>query len=193
MTLDPLATQADAETYGYTLPDGTAEAFLARASARVRRAAGQPITPSVVTLQLTPESRKVELLAPPVIEVQTVSTVNDDGMTAALTGWWFDGTYLRLPHQHSHCRTDLEVTYRRGWEVLSAGLVELVCQVAHRLSVTPVGMDAGIRQQAIDDYSITYASETMQVAGDLLPGELTALRAELGSRTVWVVSTGGGR
>jgi hypothetical protein len=188
--LDPLATQADAVTFGYALPAGTADAFLARASARVRRAAGQPITPSVVTLQLTPESRRVELPAPPVIEVQSVSTVDEDGTATALTGWWFDGTYLRLPHhQHAHCRTDLKVAYRRGWEVLSAGLVELVCQVAHRLSVTPVGMDAGIRQQAIDDYSITFASETMQVAGDLLPGELTALRAELGERTVWVVST----
>jgi hypothetical protein len=50
-------------------------------------------------------------------------------------------------------------------------------------------MEAGVRQRSIDDYSETYASEATQSAGDLLPGELTALQRDLGERCVWVVST----
>jgi hypothetical protein len=53
-------------------------------------------------------------------------------------------------------------------------------------------MDVGIRSQQIDDYQVTYASEQVQVSGDLLPGELAALRRELGPvPDVWVVSASG--
>ncbi|HEY5834984.1 hypothetical protein [Streptomyces sp.] len=189
----PLATVADAEEYGYALPAGSADSLLLRASVRVRRAAGQPITPSVVTIEITPESRRVQLPAPPVIEVQSVEEVADDGTTTALTGWRWDGTHLQLPHG---CPSRIRVTYRRGWAPLPAGVVELVCQVADRLANTPKGMDVGIRSQSqtIDDYSTstTFAAEQVEVSGDLLPGELAALRRELGSVPgVWVVKTGG--
>jgi hypothetical protein len=191
--MTPLATQDDAEGYGYSLPPATADALLARASVRVRRAAGQPITPSAVSVQIRPESREVCLPAPPVIEVQSVLTVTEDGSTDVLVGWWWDGTRLRLPEG---CCGDLRVTYRRGWDPVPAGLVELTCQVANRLAATPAGMDIGIRsqQESIDDYSTTttFAAEQVQVAGDLLPGELTALRRELGAvPDVWVVTAGG--
>lgn len=185
----PLATPEQAAGYGYTLPDGTAEQLLARASVRVRRAAEQPITPSVVTIEILPESAAVELPAPPVIEVQSVDVVADDGTTTPLTGWWWDGTHLMLPDCPG---SRLRVTYQRGWDPVPDGIVELVCQVASRLGSTPAGMDVGIRSQTIDDYSVTYASEQMQVAGDLLPGELAALRRELGAVPgVWVVSASG--
>ncbi|MFC4034544.1 hypothetical protein ACFO3J_24150 [Streptomyces polygonati] len=193
MTLDPLATLADAERFGYTLPPGEADSLLDRASVRVRRAAGQPITPSVVSIEISPDSRRVQLPAPPVIEVQSVAEVAEDGSTTPLTGWRWDGTVLRLPHHHGH-RWDLLVTYRRGWDPVPDGAIELVCQVAHRLGNTPLGMDVGIRSQSqqIDDYqtSTTFAAEQVQVAGDLLPGELTALKRALGAvPAVWVVST----
>lgn len=191
----PLATQADATGYGYTLPPDRADALLDRASVRVRRAAGQPITPSVVTIEITPEGRSVALPAPPVIEVLAVDVVAEDGSTTSLTGWRWDGAQLRLPHHHHH-RYVLRVEYRRGWDPVPAGLIELVCAVADRLADTPKGMDVGIRSQTrqIDDYqtSITFAAEQVQVAGDLLPGELIALRRDLGCvPDVWVVSTDG--
>ncbi|MFJ8154814.1 hypothetical protein [Streptomyces sp. NPDC094468] len=181
----PLATAADAVAYGYSLPAESADALLARASARIRRAAGQPITPSTVTVQLAVDGGVVDLPAPPVLEVQSVSSVAEDGTLAPLTGSWWDGERLRL----LTCFADrVQVTYRRGWDPVPDGVVDLTCSVADRLSGTPRGMESGIRQQTIDDYSVTYASEAIQYSGDLLPGELTALQRELGGRCVWVVT-----
>lgn len=191
----PLATQDDATRFGYALPPDDADALLDKASVRVRRSAGQPITPSTVTIEISPDGLRVQLPAPPVIEVLSVALVAEDGSTTPLTGWRWDGTYLRLPHHHGHC-WDLQVVYRRGWDPVPDGVTELVCQVAHRLGNTPLGMDVGIRSQSstIDDYqtSTTFAAEQVEVAGNLLPGELTALKAALGPvPAVWVVSTSG--
>jgi hypothetical protein len=190
VTLPALATQADAASWGYTLPSGTGDALLSRASVRIRRAAGQPITPSTVTVQLPVERRIVLLPAPPVIAVQTVKAVNPaDGTLTVLTGWVWDGERLNLPYPAiipAPCRA--EVTYSRGWTVVSDGIVELTCQVATRLSLTPPGMDVGVRERKVDDYSETYAVEQLDIAGDLLPGELTALRRELGPLQVWVAT-----
>lgn len=186
MSLPPLATEADATTYGYTLPSGSAAALLARASARLRRAAGQPITPSTVTVQLAVEGGCVELPAPPVLEVQAVSAVDEEGALTTLTGWWWDGEKLRLVTCFAH---RVQVTYQRGWDPLPDGIVELTCEVADRLADTPKGMTVGLRERAVDDYREVYAGEAVQAAGDLLPGELTALQRELCTPCVWVVST----
>lgn len=188
MSLPALATQADAANWGYSLPSANADALLNRASVRIRRAAGEPITPSTVTVQLAVERRVVLLPAPPVISVTSVSSVADDGTMATLTGWVWDGEKLNLPYPAivpAPCR--VQVVYQRGWTVVSDGLVELCCQVATRLSLTPNGMDVGIRERKVDDYSETYAVEMLDAAGDLLPGELTALRRELGELNAWVV------
>ncbi|MFR9796143.1 hypothetical protein ACL02U_09605 [Streptomyces sp. MS06] len=185
MALPSLATLADSVTYGYSLPADSATTLLARASVRIRRAAGQPITPSTVTVQLPVHSICLELPAPPVISVTDVQAVASDGTTSALTGWWWDGVHLRLADDCDITR--VQVTYERGWDTLPDGIVELTCQVANRLANTPVGMDAGIRERAIDDFRETYAAESVQAAGDLLPGELTALQRDLGERCVWVV------
>lgn len=190
MSLPALATQADALNWGYVLPPATADALLDRASVRIRRAAGQPITPSTVTVQLPVERRVVLLPAPPIISVSSVSSVADDGTMTTLTGWVWDGEKLNLPYPTivpAPCR--VQVVYTRGWTVISDGLVELCCQVATRLSLTPTGMDIGLRERKVDDYSETYAVEMLDAAGDLLPGELTALRRELGPLDAWVVTS----
>ncbi|MFJ6293198.1 hypothetical protein ACIQJX_07540 [Streptomyces griseoviridis] len=186
MPLPPLATPEDASGYGYALPADTAASLLTRASVRIRRAAGQPITPSTVIVQVDADPAGVELPAPPVIEVQEVAAVSDNGTLTPLTGWWWDGERLRFP---SCAARRVQVTYRRGWEPLPEGVVELACQVANRLADTPKGMDVGIRSTTVDDYSVTYAAEQQNVAGDLLPGELAALARDLGHvRTVWTVN-----
>ncbi|MGM9380339.1 hypothetical protein [Streptomyces antibioticus] len=184
MPLPPLATGADAVTYGYSLPPASAASLLARASARIRRAAGQPITPSTVTVQLNADDGKVELPAPPVLEVQSVSSVSQTGELTALTGWRWDGEHL-----HVGCLARIQVTYRRGWDPLPDGIVELACGVAERLASTTPGLTAGLRERAIDDYREVYATEAIQSGGDLMPGELAALQRELGTRCVWVVGS----
>lgn len=192
MSLPALATQVDATTYGYTLDPATADALLLRASVRIRRAAGQPITPSTVTVELPVEHDLTVLLpAPPVISVTSVTQVQRDGTRTVLTGWRWDGVRLLLacpPAWPPPWRVDVE--YQRGWSVIPDGVVELTCQVANRLASTPAGMEIGIRQESIDDYSRTFATDVLDVAGDLLPGEITALKRELGEvPAVWVVES----
>lgn len=188
MSLPPLATPADASAWGYTLPSADASALLSRASVRIRRAAGQPITPSTVTTQVDAEDGTVTLPAPPVVTVESVRSVDpDDGTLATITGWWWDGERLHLPDCSAY---RVDVTYQRGWTVTPDGIVELTCQVANRLALTPDGMDVGVRQRSIDDYSETFAVEQMDVAGDLLPGELKALARELSApASSWVVKS----
>lgn len=188
MTLPALATQADAVALGYTLPTATADALLNRASVRIRRAARQPITLSTVTLELDVDRYTVLLPAPPVVSVTSVSAVACDGTLTALTGWRWTGEALLLAPLTIPLPTRVQVVYQRGWPVVPDGIVDLACQVANRLALTPAGMDIGVRQRTIDDYSETFATEQIDVAGDLLPGEVTALQRELGAVTgVWVV------
>lgn len=185
MPLSALATPDDAAGYGYSLPSAAAGVLLARASVRVRRAAGQPISVTSVTIREPVDGRRLQLPAPPIVGVDSVQAVADDGTLTTVTGWRLDGDTLLLPD----CSASVvEVVYRRGWATVPDGIVELVCQVADRLAQTPQGMAAGLRERSIDDYREVFAAEQMQVAGDLLPGELAALRRELGQTGVWVVS-----
>lgn len=185
MSLPPLATQADAAIWGYTLPADLADALLARASVRLRRAAHESISAATVTVQADVDCGTALLPAPPVISVSDVQQVNVDGTLSALTGWWWNGEELVMPPPPVSVGR-VQATYLRGRTVVPDGVVELTCQVAVRMSMTPAGMDIGIRERRVDDYTEVYASEQIDAAGNLLPGELTALRDALGVRTVWV-------
>jgi hypothetical protein len=182
MSLPPLATQADATTYGYSLPAATADALLARASARIRRAAGQPITSSTSTVRLAEHDGTVALPGPPITAVTSVVAVDSTGTTTALPWWCWDGERLTVP-----CGTgQVEVVYTRGYGTVPDGIVELTCAVASRFGATPAGADGLLRSEQIDDYSRTFATEAITAAGDLLPGELEALEAALGTPEAWM-------
>jgi hypothetical protein len=185
-----LATPEDATAWGYDLPSDTATALLNRASTRIRRAANRPIAPpSTVTLELDIEDSAIQLPVHPVVSVIAVQAVADDGTLTALTGWRWDGDKVCIPKPWPAnvpwTRRAL-VTWIAGWQTASDGIKELTCHVANRLGLTPAGMDVGIRERKVDDYSETYAVEQIEAAGDLLSGELTALQRELGTQTVWV-------
>jgi hypothetical protein len=187
VVLPALATQADVANWGYTLPSDTADALLDRASVRLRRAAGEPITASTVTVQADVDRGVVLLPAPPVISVSDVQAVASDGTLSALTGWWWNGEHLVMPQPLPvPCVSRVQATYLRGWATVPEGVVELTCQVAVRLSLTPAGMDVGIRQRTVDDYTEVYAVEQLDAAGNLLSGEMAALRDALSLRDVWV-------
>jgi hypothetical protein len=187
-----LATPEDAAAWGYDLPSDTASALLSRASVRIRRAAKHPIAPpATITLELPVTGSEIALPVHPVIAVLKVQTVADDGTLTTLTGWRWNGDRLEVP-----CPWPVlglkppraSVQWQAGFPVASDGIVELTCQVATRLSMTPAGMDVGIRERKVDDYSETYAVEQLDIAGDLLPGEEKALRRELGVLQVWTTS-----
>jgi hypothetical protein len=187
MSAPPLATADDAVTYGYTLPDDTADTWLARASVRVRRAAGWDINSTTSTFRTAAEYDEVALPSPPVTDVASVSSIARDGTVAALTqgrDWYWDGAERVVLLVHAE---RVEVVYTHGFVTIPDSLVELVCSVAQRLSNTPVGMEAGIRSVAIDDYSRTFAAEARTDAASLLPGEQDALDGILAVPTVWLV------
>lgn len=188
MSLPALATQADVAVWGYTLPSATADALLARASVRLRRAARESISVSTVTVQVDVDRGLVELPAPPVVSVTDVQAVGDLGVLTPLvqgTDWWWDGEHVVLTCNQPRVFR-VQATYSRGRTVIPEGVVELCCQVAVRMSMTPAGMDIGIRERKVDDYSETYAVEMIDAAGNLLPGELSALHDALGTRNVWL-------
>lgn len=173
-----LATQPDAIRFGYTLPSGEEEFFLARASARIRRAAGQQISQTTSTVRLKVDCGTAILPGPPITAVATVAKLAADGGTT-LTGWEWDG------HDRVTCipwYKDVNITYTHGFAAIPDELVEFVCSVAARLGSAPSsgGMEAGIRSESIDDYSVTYASEAVETASGLLQGEEEQLRAFLG-------------
>jgi hypothetical protein len=175
----PLATQADAVRLGYTLAAGREMEMLARASARIRRVAGQQISSTTSTVRYTVENGMVTLLSPPVTAVTSVVKLAEDG-GATLTGWrWDGGTRV-------HCIPwcgQVNITYTHGLVTSPDELVDLVCSVASRLGAASdgSGMEAGVRSESIDDYSVTYAAEALTMASDLLEGEKEALRQILGS------------
>lgn len=185
--LPSLATPEDATAYGYTLPADTAEVWLARASVRVRRAAGWAINSATSTVRLPVDHHEIVLPSPPVTAVASVAGVNPDGTTTPLTvgvDWTWDGQErIRL----GPWLEQADVVYTHGFVTMPDELVELVCSVAQRLSNTPVGMEAGIRSVTIDDYSRTFAAEARTDAASLLPGEQDALDDILAVPTVWVV------
>jgi hypothetical protein len=181
----PLASPADAARFGYALPEGREMEMLARASARIRREAGQQITRTTSTVRLTSWRGHVTLPSPPVTAVSEVQQVAYGGTTSTITGWQWDG-YDRV----NRVCGDVIVTYTHGWDPLPDELLELVCSVASRLGATPDGggMEAGIRSESIDDYSVTYAAESLQMASGLLEGEISSLHNILGSPpTAYVV------
>ncbi|MFF9123164.1 hypothetical protein ACF09J_07680 [Streptomyces sp. NPDC014889] len=185
-----LATPADAQAYGYQLPADRAEGLLARASARVRRAAGRgAITAQTSEVRLPVTRGTVTLPGGPVLSVSGVRTVpEDDSPAEEIPFRWNAGDdKLSVPY---HLVSVVEVTYRHGFHVLPDGLVELVCQVAFRLSQQPAQGEGMLRTASVDDAAFTYASEQIAAAGDLMPGELQALKAALGTPGTWVVKSG---
>lgn len=174
-----LASLPDAIRLGYTLTPGEEESLLLRASIRIRRAAGRPISSTTSTVRYHVEDGAVTLLSPPITAVTTVAKTADDGGTT-LTGWRWDGsTRVRgIPW----CG-QVSITYTHGFVTIPDELKDLVCSVAARLgaSTGAAGMEAGIRSESIDDYSVTYAAEALTMASDLLDGEKVVLQQLLGS------------
>jgi len=186
-----LASTVDAIRLGYTLPAGDAEALLRRASARIRRAAKQHISSITSTVRVRVEGGVAVLPGNPITAVTSVTQLTEDG-GAAVTGWRWDGRdqvhgintspTTNLPVM-ARWPTDVLVTYTHGWTTIPDELLDLVCSIAARIGSVPAsgGMEAGVRSESIDDYSVTYAVEALDAASGLLPGEEDELRAFLGS------------
>lgn len=87
-----LATVEDVQSLGVTAEDAVIEAMLAKASARFRSQARNPITLTDHAMVLRATGGYTTLPHTPVVEVSEVRNLNMDGSPGAvLAGWTFDG------------------------------------------------------------------------------------------------------
>jgi hypothetical protein len=133
-----LATPADLEERGITVPDGMfAPAVLASASAAVRDAAGCPILQTTSTVALvTDDHCSLDL---PGVPVTAVASVAVEGVTVAAStlvngcwsaGWRLSGNQILFRGQSFDTPATVTVTYTHGLAVVPADIVDLVCGVA---------------------------------------------------------------
>lgn len=143
MALPDLAEAANLAAYGYP-PE--AEAFLARASARVRRYTRQQITAgtSTVTLHAWP----YRLPQRPVTAIVSVTS------GGASVPYRLDAA--GVIEVYGTCGRPVVVEYQHGYDVVPDGLVELVCSIAARMATTPNAVGAGAQTEQAGGESITW-------------------------------------
>lgn len=192
MALDPVATSADLDRFGYDSTVVT-NAHLDRASVRARAYTRQTFNRVIDDTAILPvRYGEVSLDQRPAEEpTQIVDMAGDE-----LTDWVFNPATATVygidlggwgPDPLGLSEGDVPtvaVTYTHGYTTYPDELVETVCSIASRLAHSPSGTDTGVRSRAIDDWRVTYATEATTTAGGLLPGEKKALDALLGPRHV---------
>lgn len=163
MALPPLATAADlAALTQAELPGASAELALASASAIIRRWTRQTLTrvvDDVVTLRVLDENELFLTQRP----VESVSQVRVHALV--LQDWVLSGDRLLryggwrcLPGTTTYPDPGLiEVTYTHGYAEVPDD-IRAVCLDLAAMTLTNPG---GLRQVSIDDYSRTFASETL--------------------------------
>lgn len=187
MALANLATSADLSTRGVSISaTALVAAMLAVASATVREAAGSPIleTDSTVVLYGWGD----QLLPLPGLPVQSVATVEVDGV--ATTDFTFVGEALwrSCGWGHSYDPVPIEVTLTHGLPAVPADLVDLVCNLAAAGMAEAASLAAGgsfdprVVVSSIDDYRVQFAAGADAVASvfDLPPLTRSRLRARFG-------------
>lgn len=182
MPLPPLVDSPDLTRFGYDTTTVT-DAYLERASARVRRYTRQTITEEISDTVTRRGFSPLSLPQRPVNEVTSVT--------------WLDGRdvpeftvvgsllYLRdlvtptmeippLYRPNANCQpTTVIVTYDHGYSELPDDLVELVCAVAARLAGSRSTGES--KQLTVGGYSETFTTESIEGASGLLPNEERSL------------------
>lgn len=193
----PLATMDDAARFGYNLPaDPQGSSLLDRASTRVRLYTKQTVTRVVDdVVELRPLSGYVILPQRPADKPTDVKVDDGLGNIYPVPFWGWNGHRVICPHQLRSglfgytwwptppaypypwlgpciCRAkQVIVTYSHGWTTVPDSVLDVVCSIANRLAAGTPGMEAGVRQEGVGDYNVTYASDALQSASGLLPGE----------------------
>lgn len=189
-TLANLADQTDATAYGY----GTiSSALFARASARVRGYTRQTI--SAATTTVTARGPVIQLPQRPVNSITSVTDVTDPDNTYVLgDDEWIlrAGGVLETPNYGGN----LTVVYSSGFATLPDELVELVCGVASRLTVTSGSAAAtaaasGVQQETGGSESVTYGFDSYNAISELTTGEKRVLDRLFPARAGVVVMRAG--
>lgn len=191
-----LATQDDLEAaLQRTLDPAQADLALRRASSRVRKYCRQEFTLTTDdTITLPGNGRVLRLPQRPVVVDGThLLTVTElFGITAVEYGclegrdytrigseltrgeaWWAPTKLMGWPWMRPQgvWAQRVRVTYSHGYAVVPDDVLDVVLDLAAMSLTNP----QGLRQEAIDDYSRTFASETIG-SGKLTPAHQEALR-----------------
>lgn len=182
MSPTPLATQADLEAaLQRTLDPAQAAMAIRRASARVRKHCRQEITlVENDTVTLPGGSRVLRLPQRPVVvdDTHLLTVVELFGISnqeyVALEGrdftrigseltrgeqWWAPTRLMGWPFMRPMgiWADRVRVTYSHGYTEVPDDIVDVVCDLAQMSLTNP----QGLRSESIDDYSRTFASETI--------------------------------
>lgn len=173
-----LATQADATAFGY----GTiSEAFFKRASARVRGYVGQEISQGSSTI--IARGPVILLQQRPVLAVTQVKDENDNILPVEEYTLREGGT-LEVPNFGGN----LTVTYTHGLATLPDELIEVVCNIASRLSQINPAAAAGVIQETGGSESVSFGFDSYNAISDLTTGEKAVLDRLFPHRATLVVS-----
>lgn len=196
MSLPSLASQADLEAaLQRTLDPVQAASALQRASGRVRKYCRQTITlVENETVTLPGGSRILRLPQRPVVvddthpltvtELFGITNVQYEALEqrdytrigSELTrgqAWWAPTRLMGWPwlRPQGIWAQRVQVTYSHGYTEVPDDIVDVVLDVAAMTMTNP----QGLRQEGIDDYSRTFASETIG-SGSLTAAHMAALR-----------------
>ncbi|MEV4437488.1 hypothetical protein AB0K09_00475 [Streptomyces sp. NPDC049577] len=159
MALPPLATTFDLAAFAQRsdIPAATAELALAIASATVRAYLRLDVTAVTGDVVTVPPSyrRELQLRQRPVTAVTSVVGA-DDGQP--VTGWTLRGAALVREQPWT---SEVTVTYDHGWAQVPDDIRGVVLALAQAAVTNP----EMLRQVSIDDYSRTYATETLGAGG----------------------------
>lgn len=182
MALPPLATVSDLENaLQRTLDPGQANLALQRASARVRKWCRQTLTlVENETITLPGQSRILRLPQRPVVvdDTHPLTVTELFGITdveyEALEGrdftrigseltrgqaWWAPGRLMGWPWMRPQgiWAQRVRVTYSHGYTEVPDDILDVVLDLAQMSMTNP----QGLRSESIDDYSRTFAAETI--------------------------------
>lgn len=160
MALPPLATPADAATYGY---EDVSEAMLARASARVRRYTRLDITAGTSTVTLSGPG-PWRMPQRPVTSITSVTDENGDPVRYELDGQFLSADTYPVTVEYSH-----------GYAELPDALVELVSAIASRMQSMPASVAAGAQTEQAGSETVTWGAQAYASTSGLLPSEEKAL------------------
>ena len=138
--------------------DPSAVQALEIASSAVRTYCGHPITQTTDAPAVLDGSGTTVMLLPgvPVASVESV-TVDEEELDASDWRWSAQGFILRTDGAtFPKTPRSVEIVYTHGWSDVPAAIVGVVVSLAARM----LDGSAGVKQESLGSYSVTYANPT---------------------------------
>jgi len=154
---------------------GQAEQALAIASAQIRTACGWSVSQESGAVATLDGSGKPALWLPTLRLTEVASVVEDGVALTAVTDfdWSSSGRLVRAGRWWTSKPRSVVVTYTHGYATVPDDVKGVCMSLASRAMQNPVG----VRTQAIDDYTVTYAGSAAGLGPSLGEAERSVLTA----------------